>query len=159
MIYRNALAAITLAGLVGMTPLATAQDVVRERPMIDRTERPDVDRPVDALRLRCGSTGMEDIGMRAHYTRYRERGIAFGAAFSAESAGRYQAGDVLDVILAGIPIGEMTLDSLETGEIVGRFSIRYQPGEETISDADLQRYVVRQGTSVVVGALGCALSS
>lgn len=157
MIYRNVLAAITLAGLVGVAPLVTAQDAVRERPIVDGTVRPD---SPEALRLRCGSTGMEDIGMRAHYTRYRERGIAFGASFGAESAGRYHAGDVLDVLLAGIPIGEMTLDRLETGEIVGRFAIRYVPGaQERITDADLQRYVVRQGTSVVVGNLGCALRS
>lgn len=157
--YRKALAAITLAGLVGVTPLVAAQDAVRERPMVDRTDR-DRDRPQDALRLRCGSTGMEDVGMRAHYIRYRERGIAFGAAFGAESAGRYHAGDILDVLLAGIPIGEMTLERLDTGELVGRISLRYQPNEDDAhTDADLKRYEVRQGTSVVVGALGCALSS
>lgn len=159
MIYQKALAAITLAGLMGVTPLVTAQDAVRERPMVDRTDR-EHDRPTNALRLRCGSTGMEDVGMRAHYIRYRERGIAFGAQFGAESAGRYHAGDVLDVYLAGIAIGEITLERLDTEELVGRIALRYQPHEDPAhTDVDLKRYEVRQGTSVVVGALGCALSS
>ena len=157
--YGNTLAMAALVGLIGTAPLASAQQDARERRVGDGV---DVvrDGVVDSLRLRCGSTGMNEIGMRAHYIRYRERGIGFGATFGAESAGQFHAGDELDVLLAGIPVGAVTLERLDTGELVGRIALRYQPDvDPSRTDVDLERIEVRRGSSVVVGPLGCALKS
>lgn len=153
--YRNTVVATALAGLMAAVPMVSAQDERRERRVDDESVR-----AVHALRMRCGSSGMEDIGMRAHYIRYRERGIGFGATFGAESEGRFQAGDELDVYLAGIPVGAVTLRQLDTGELVGRISLRYQPEVDPArTDTELDRIDVERGSSVVVGPLGCALQS
>lgn len=147
-----------LIGLIGMSPLTSAQEDARERRVTDERDGSDV--VVDSLQLRCGSTGMNDIGMRTHYIRYRERGIAFGAAFGAESEGQFHAGDELEVILSGIPVGVITLNRLDTGVLAGRIALRYQPDlDPSMTDGDLERIEVRRGSSVVVGPLGCALQN
>ena len=156
MTYKKTLAVAMLAGLINIVPTVHAQDAVRSERQI---ERPDRDDGGDGIRLRCGSTGMTDISLRSNYARFRNRGIAFGAIVEAEQAGLLESGDVLRVYLAGVPVGSVTMTQLDNGELAGRISLRYKendrPGQ---SDVDLSRILVRQGSSVVVGPLGCALS-
>ena len=84
----------------------------------------------------------------------------FRARFEAENDNVFQSGDMLDVILAGVPVGTMTLAQLDTGEVAGRIVLRYAPdADPQLNDVDLHRIIVRQGSSVVVGPLGCALQS
>jgi len=154
--YKNALAAALMASLISIVPNLSAQDAVRSDRMIDERDR---DGGSDTLRVRCGSTGMTDISLRSNYARSRNRGIAFGAIVEAESSGLLESGDVLRVYLAGVPVGRITMNQLDTGELAGRISLRYLPDATPgRSDTDLSRIIVRQGSSVVVGPLGCALS-
>lgn len=158
--YSKTLVAAALAGLMGAVPAVSAQDITRGDRAIDvRPIDRDRDHDSDGIRVRCGSTGMTEISLRSHYARYRNRGIAFGAVVEAQSRGLLESGDVLDVYLAGVPVGMVTMTQLDNGELAGRISLRYQPDvDPSRTDVDLGRIVVRQGSSVVVGPLGCALT-
>ncbi len=152
------LVAAAMAGLMSMVPAVYAQSDARGGDRV--TNDSDLAREHDGLRLRCGSTGMQQISLYSQYARYRNRGILFRATFEAESDNVFQSGDILDVWLAGIPVGTMTLAQLDTGEVAGRIVLRYQPdADPQLNDVDLHRILVRQGSSVVVGPLGCALQS
>ncbi|NND69705.1 MAG: hypothetical protein HKN19_19095 [Halioglobus sp.] len=156
--YKKTLTAAALTGLMSIVPVAFAQQDARGSDRI--SDESDVARAHDGIRLRCGSTGMQQISLHTQYARYRNRGIGFRATFEAESNHVFQSGDMLDVFLAGIPVGTMTLAQLDTGEVAGRIFLRYQPdADPQLNDVDLHRIVVRQGSSVVVGPLGCALQS
>ncbi len=169
-------AAITCLGVI---PLAQAQDWAYDSVRTDgradvrtdvRTdarpdERTDVRRdPVrdwahDGLRLRCGSVGKGNISMHSRYAvRGTHRQLNFGAAFEAPADGRYMEGDLLDVLLAGIPVGTLMLEQRDGGHLIGVLELQ-QPSdrESRISDVDLRHIRVGEGTSVVVGPLGCAL--
>lgn len=158
MTYQKTLTAAALAGLMSIVPAVSAQSDVSGGDRV--TDESDVAREHDGLRLRCGSTGVQQISLHSQYARYRNRGIVFRATFEAESNHVFQSGDMLDVFLAGIPVGTMTLAQLDTGEVAGRIVLRYRPdADPQLSDVDLHRIAVRQGSSVVVGPLGCALQS
>ena len=156
--YQKTLTAAALVGLMSIVPVVFAQNDARGGDRV--ADENDVAREQDGLRLRCGSTGMQEISLHSQYARYRNRGIGFRATFEAESDNVFQSGDMLDVYLAGIPVGTMTLAQLDTGEVAGRIFLRYQPdADPQLNDVDLHRIIVRQGSSVVVGPLGCALQS
>ena len=156
--YQKTLTAAALVGLMSMVPVVSAQSDARGSDRVSDVS--DQAREHDGLRLRCGSTGMQQISLHSQYARYRNRGIIFRATFEAESNNVFESGDMLDVFLAGIPVGTMTLAQLDTGEVAGRIVLRYQPdADPQLNDVDLHRIVVRQGSSVVVGPLGCALKS
>ena len=156
--YQKTLTAAVMVGLMSIVPLASAQSDARGGEGV--TDESDLAREHDGLRLRCGSTGVQQINLLSQYARYRNRGIVFRAQFEAENDNVFQSGDMLDVFLAGIPVGTMTLAQLDTGEVAGRIVLRYAPdADPQLNDVDLHRIVVRQGSSVVVGPLGCALQS
>ncbi len=156
--YQKTLTAAVMVGLMSMVPMASAQTDARGGDRVTDEDAPI--REHDGIRLRCGSTGVQQINLLSQYARYRNRGIVFRAQFEAENDNVFQSGDMLDVFLAGIPVGTMTLAQLDTGEVAGRIVLRYAPdANPQLNDVDLHRIIVRQGSSVVVGPLGCALQS
>ena len=109
----------------------------------------------DRIRLRCDAQGVQDISMDAKFESRNGR-AKFDASFEARPGGAYSAGQVLDVKVGGISIGQMTLVSI--GDIVGDLNF------DTTAQADDDDLLLPGGfpavdvaTSVMVGPLGCAL--
>jgi hypothetical protein len=79
-------------------------------------------------RLHCHSLGLGHTGMDARYKyRARTQRLKFEARFHAEEGGRYHAGDILSVYVAGIDVGTMTLEQRGNGNLWGLFEYSYHP--------------------------------
>ena len=109
----------------------------------------------DRIRLRCDAEGVQDTSMDAKFES-RDGRAKFDASFEARPGGAFSAGQVLDVKVGGVTVGQMTLFSI--GDIVGDLNF-----DTTAQAADDDLLLpggfpsVDQGTSVMVGPLGCAL--
>ena len=117
------------------------------------------------VRYRCGATGASDISMSA---RYETRGTGptarrkFSTEFEAAATAGFAAGSRLDVLVKGVNVGNMLLEKLLSGEIVGDINFDTRPQ----ADADPfpanwprvvgldSRVVLKNGATTV---LGCKL--
>jgi len=112
----------------------------------------------DRTRLRCDADGAGDITMDA---RYEARGNRdkFDASFEALAGGNFAAGDILTVSVGGNDVGGMTLTvNPLNGDIEGdlEFDSQVEPNDDSIPFPG-NFPAVSDGTSVVVGPIGCAL--
>lgn len=110
----------------------------------------------DRTRLRCNAQGVQDISMDAKYEARGNR-VKFDASFEAMPGLGFNAGDVLDVTVGGIVVGQMTLASI--GDIVGDLNLdtTAQPDDDDLPLPGEFPSNVAGGTSITVGPLGCAL--
>ena len=108
-------------------------------------------------RLECESEGVGDIMMDARF-RSRAGRARFDSSFEAPPRSGFEAGDVLDVLVAGVFVGRMELARTRGGDIEG--DLKFHRGARR-NDTGLPFPVdfpkIWEGTSVVVGPLGCAL--
>ena len=109
----------------------------------------------DRIRLRCDADGTQDISMDAKFESRRGR-IKFDASFEAAPGLGFSAGQSLDVIVGGTFVGRMLLADI--GDIVGDldFDTTAQADDDDLPlPGDFP--ALEEGTSVIVGPLGCAL--
>ena len=108
----------------------------------------------DRVRLRCDAEGRRDISMDARYQERRGRS-RFDSSFEARRGGRFSEGDILPVVVAGVEVGQITLQVLVGGDVGGDLEFDSHPDEMNPFPDDFPE--VARGTSVIVGPLGCAL--
>ena len=104
--YRTITAGLTLAALVTAFTLPASA--------------------ADRVRFRCDAVGATDISMSAKYeTRNARR--KFSTEFEAAPGLGYTAGQQLAVQVKGVKVGNMTLDTVVGGDIVGDLNFDTQP--------------------------------
>lgn len=110
----------------------------------------------DRLRLRCDAEGVRDISMDGRYEERRNR-AKFDASFEAAPGGNFSQGDVLPVMVAGIEVGSMELIRTVNGDLEGdlEFDTRRDEGNPFPNNFPQ----TGEGTSVMVGPLGCDLDN
>ena len=117
----------------------------------------------DRTRLECRARGMGDISMSGRFEDRRMR-QKFSVEFEAAPGGDFVDGDVLDIHVDGMMVGEMML--MQTlGDVVGDFDLdtTAQPDDDDLPfpdgfpevSVDTEIEVVRDGETV----LGCSLST
>lgn len=107
----------------------------------------------DRVRLRCDAEGVNDTSMDARYEEQRGR-KKFDASFEVPQGVGFVAGDVLEVKVGGVKVGEITLAEQPNGDLGGDLEF------DTNDDGNpfpAKFPDVGDGTSVMVGDLGCAL--
>lgn len=107
----------------------------------------------DRTRLKCDADGVGDTSMDARFETRSER-EKFDASFEARAGGVFMAGDLLAVSVGSVPVG--TIELVEVfGDVVGDLEFDSRDDEGNPFPADFPE--VNEGTSVVVGSLGCDL--
>ena len=108
------------------------------------------------VRLQCNAEGARDFGMDARYESRRGRS-KFDASFEAAANVGINAGQTLGVAVGGVDVGSITLTRDPfNGDIVGDLECDTQLDDSNPFPNNFP--VVGSGTSVTVGALGCALN-
>lgn len=109
----------------------------------------------DRTRLECDGEGVGgDFSMDARFEERRNR-ERFDASFEAAPGGAFAVGDNLGVSVGGVSVGEITLSALPGGDLGGDLEYDTQADEMNPFPADFPE--VADGTSVIVGPLGCDL--
>lgn len=108
----------------------------------------------DRVRLDCESVGSRDVSMDARFEVESDR-TKFDASFEAAPIGVFGDGDTLQVYVAGEYVGDMVLITQLNGDLEGDLEYDTQADEGNPFPADFPE--VGEGTSVMVGKLGCAL--
>ena len=108
----------------------------------------------DRTRMRCDSDGAGDTSMDARYEERRGR-TKFDGSFEAAPGGAFAEGDMLPVVVGGIDVGYITLLTQINGDLGGDIEFDTQADEFNPFPSDFPE--VFDGTSVIVGPLGCDL--
>ncbi len=175
---KSSMAVLAAVGCMAASSLTTAQDGRTDRVFVDpATDRVRGDVVTDRVRpsdetdtrpdwrrdgrlLRCGSIGMGHTDMHGRYAvRGPDRVVYFQATFETGNTRRYAAGDLLDVYLSGVQVGTLMLEQRDRGTLGGKLQLHAPYNSSDASDYRLSQIRVGNGSSVVVGPLGCALDN
>jgi hypothetical protein len=107
----------------------------------------------DRVRRKCGASGDGDISMSAKYEK-RDGRKKFSTEFEAAPGGAYAAGDRINIVVDGVKVGAVTLDTVVGGDVVGdlNFDTKADSPDELPFPADFPN--VGKGTSVEVKTKG-----
>lgn len=106
------------------------------------------------VRVSCDSQGVQDVSMDARFQKRRGR-AKFDASFEAAPGGPLSEGDVLPVLVAGVEVGSITLETVVGGDVGGDLEFDTNPDEFNPFPDNFP--AIAPGTSVVVGPMGCGL--
>ena len=107
--------------------------------------------------LRCGARGAGDFSIDVKFSNRRGR-TKFDTSFEAAPGLGFLASDVLDVLVGGQRVGQITLAERLNGDVEGdlNFDTTAQANDDDLPlPFDFPQ--VGSGTGVVVGPLGCDL--